>query len=167
MPAGADLELDPLVGLDNPRMPLRSKVLAVPEFRRQYLENLRTLAEKSMTWEAVAPVVASYRELVAEEVAAETRKLGTLEAFLNATSDSTASDDTTSDRATSSDAERAGRETAATEPAPAFGPPRFGPRQVPIREFMETRSRYLLRRTAELLAESPAESPANGEGQRP
>ncbi len=82
---GADL--DPLVGLENERTPLRSKLLAVPELRERYLAAVRTIAEQSLDWEQLGPVVAEYRELIADEVAADTKKLGTTEGFLQATSD--------------------------------------------------------------------------------
>src|SRR5207249_12155300 len=39
------VELDPLVGLDDARKPLRSKLLAVPALRAKYLEYVRTIAE--------------------------------------------------------------------------------------------------------------------------
>jgi hypothetical protein len=44
-PRGGGVLLDPLVGLDNnPRMPLRSKVLAVPALRARYLEHLNKIS---------------------------------------------------------------------------------------------------------------------------
>ena len=50
MPAGGmrpgSIELDPLIGLDDPRKPLRSKVLAVPGLKARYLDHVRTIAEK-------------------------------------------------------------------------------------------------------------------------
>jgi hypothetical protein len=84
---GGGIELDPLVALDDPRKPLRSKVLAVPSLRARYLDCVRTIAEKSLDWKHLGPVVASYRQLVEKEVEADTRKLTTLEAFLRATAD--------------------------------------------------------------------------------
>ena len=78
-------ELDPLVGLDSQRMPLRSRILAVPAYRQKYLHYLRALAEVSLHSERLAPVIAKYRALLADEVAADTRKLSSLDAFLGAT----------------------------------------------------------------------------------
>ena len=49
--SGRSADLDPLVGLDDPRMPLRSRLLAVPELREQYLANVRTIARQSLDWE--------------------------------------------------------------------------------------------------------------------
>src|SRR5207245_1495014 len=51
------LELDPLVGLNNTRMPLRSKLLAVPALKTRYLACVKTIAEKSLDWKQLGPVV--------------------------------------------------------------------------------------------------------------
>lgn len=84
-PGGVDL--DPLVGLDDPRKPLRSRLLAVPSLRARYLEHVRTLAEKSLDWQKLGPVVARYRALIEKEVEADTRKLTSYDAFRRATAD--------------------------------------------------------------------------------
>ncbi len=81
------VELDPLVGLDDDSKPLRSKVLAVPKYREQYLRNIHELAEKSLAWEAFGPVVAQATAVIDEAVKAETRKLGSYDAFVAATRD--------------------------------------------------------------------------------
>jgi spore coat protein CotH len=86
-PREGGVDLDPLVGLENERTPLRSKLLAVPELRDRYLAAVRTIAKQSLDWDQLGPVVAEYRELIADEVAADTKKLGTTEGFLEATSD--------------------------------------------------------------------------------
>ncbi len=86
-PMGGGATLDPLVGLDNPRMPLRSKVLAVPALRATYLDHVRTIAAKSLDWKNLGPVVAQYRALIEKEVEADTRKLESFEAFQRATAD--------------------------------------------------------------------------------
>lgn len=82
---GQGIELDPLIGWDDPRKPLRSKLLAVPELRDRHLANLRTLASESLAPEHFAPLVARYRDLIAEEVKQDSRKLASYEAFLTAT----------------------------------------------------------------------------------
>jgi spore coat protein CotH len=81
------VELDPLVGLTDARKPLRSKILAVPEFRSKYLEYCRTIAEKSLDWKNLGPVVKQLRALIEKEVEADTRKLESFEAFKRATAD--------------------------------------------------------------------------------
>ncbi len=79
--------LDPLVGLTDVNKPLRSKLLAVPKFRDQYLRNMRTLAEESFDWAKLGPLVAQYRALIDKEVEADTRKLYSYEDFLALTAD--------------------------------------------------------------------------------
>lgn len=81
------LELDPLVGLTNTRMPLRSKVLAVPALKARYLACVKTIAEKSLDWKQLGPVVAGYRKLIETEVKADTRKLESFEDFVRFTAD--------------------------------------------------------------------------------
>jgi hypothetical protein len=79
------VDLDPLVGLDNPRMPLRSKLLAVPKLKEKYLQCVRTIAEQSLTWDELGPIITIARKLLDKEVAADTRKLNSYENFLAAT----------------------------------------------------------------------------------
>jgi len=81
------IELEPLVSIDNPRMPLRSKVLAVPALRTRYLQHVRTIAEVSMDWGNVGSLVNQSRALIEEYVEADTRKTSTFEEFQTATSD--------------------------------------------------------------------------------
>ena len=67
-------------------MPLRSKLLAVPQYRARYLQHIRTLAEKGLTHKNLSPVIAHYRELIDEEVKNDTRKRTPYEGFTQATS---------------------------------------------------------------------------------
>lgn len=85
--ATSPVELDPLIGLDDPSKPLRSKVLAVPQYRQQYLSNIRELADKSLDWNSIGPFVRQAAAVIDEAVEAETRKLGSYEAFVAATSE--------------------------------------------------------------------------------
>src|SRR5207248_9497621 len=87
MARGAPLELDPLIALDDARKPLRSKLLALPALRTKYLQNVRTIAEKSLDWKNLGPVVAQYRALIEKEVEADTRKLDSFEDFTKFTAD--------------------------------------------------------------------------------
>lgn len=84
-PGHGGVDLDPLVSIDNPRMPLRSRLLQVPGLRARYLHYLREIADKSFDWQNVAPLVAQHARLIEKEVAADTKKLTTLDAFLQAT----------------------------------------------------------------------------------
>jgi spore coat protein CotH len=77
--------LDPLVGVDSERFPLRSRLLSIPELRQKYLQNLRTIASKNLNEETFAPLVESMRELIVKEIKADTRKLMTNDAFEAAT----------------------------------------------------------------------------------
>jgi hypothetical protein len=79
------VELDPLVGLDDPTKPLRSKVLAVPAFQKRYLQNVRAIAEQ-LNWSRLGPVVAQFRAMIEKEIQADTRKLESYEDFLETTS---------------------------------------------------------------------------------
>jgi spore coat protein CotH len=84
---GSRVELDPLVGLDDARKPLRSKLLAVPAFRAKYLANVKKIAEESLDWKTLGPVVAQYRKLIEKEIEIDTRKLDSFESFKRNTDD--------------------------------------------------------------------------------
>jgi hypothetical protein len=78
-PGGADL--DPLVGLNDPTKPLRSKLLAVPALRARYLGYVRDIATTWLDWQKLGPVAEGYRALIAADVKADTKKLDSYEAF--------------------------------------------------------------------------------------
>ena len=78
----ATIDLDPLVGLDDPGKPLRSKLLAVPALRERYLGYVRDIATKWLDSEMLGSRVARYQELIREYVVADTRKLESFEDFL-------------------------------------------------------------------------------------
>jgi hypothetical protein len=59
----------------------------VPKFKTQYLANVKTIAEKSLDWKNLGPVVAQYRQLIREELRTDTRKLEPFEAFERTTVD--------------------------------------------------------------------------------
>ncbi|MEM7475105.1 MAG: CotH kinase family protein [Planctomycetota bacterium] len=80
-------KLDPLVGLDNPRYPLRSKLLANENLRKRYLQHLRTIASEYLNWDYLGPKVEEARSLIDAEVKHDTRKLMTYQAFQEATAD--------------------------------------------------------------------------------
>lgn len=85
--SSGELTLDPLVNIDNPRFPLRQKLLANPKLRTRYLQHIRTIAEVTLNWDNMGPQVAQMRELITEDVAQDTRNLNTFSAFKAATSD--------------------------------------------------------------------------------
>ena len=72
---GGGRELAPLVGLNDPSKPLRSKLLAVPALRQRYLGYMRDIATKWMDWNALAPTVRASHALIAADVKTDTRKL--------------------------------------------------------------------------------------------
>jgi spore coat protein CotH len=114
------VELDPLIGLDNSRTPLRSRLLAVPSLRQKYLEHVRTIAQDSLDWNRLGPVVDDYRKLIEKEIEQDTRKLESFDAF-----------------------ERAVAERGVDKQT-VDGPP-AGPRNAPsLRSFVERRRDYLL-----------------------
>ncbi|TWU35334.1 CotH protein [Novipirellula aureliae] len=80
------LELDPLIGLNAADKPLRSKVLAVPEYRQKYLAKVRQIADVSLDWKNIGPFIQSQVNLIDDAVKSETRKLGSYEAFRSAVS---------------------------------------------------------------------------------
>jgi hypothetical protein len=84
---GGGVQLSPLVAQNDANKPIISKILAVPALRARYLEHVRTIAERSLDWTALGPIVRQYRELIAGDVTRETRKLYSTEEFLHATSD--------------------------------------------------------------------------------
>lgn len=84
---GAGYALDPLSGLNDARMPLRSRLLQVPSLRAKYLKNLQTIARDSLDWKKIKPVVDQYRTLIDREVAIDTRKLYALDDYRNALAD--------------------------------------------------------------------------------
>jgi hypothetical protein len=79
--------LDPLVGMNDTRGPLRSKLLAVPSLRTKYLKYMHTIATDSLDWKKLGPVVAGYRTLIEKEVELDTRKLSSLAEFKASVSD--------------------------------------------------------------------------------
>jgi hypothetical protein len=69
------VQIDPLVGTDDPTKPLRSKLLAVPALRQKYLEYVRDIATRWLDWNALLPMAKSSHDLIASEVRTDTRKL--------------------------------------------------------------------------------------------
>ena len=65
-------------------MPLRSRLLSVPSLRQRYLQHVRTIADESLDWNKLGPVVEQYRSLIESEVEADTRKLESFGAFQSA-----------------------------------------------------------------------------------
>jgi len=84
---GGGASLSPLVTQNDPNKPIISRILAVPALRAKYLGYVREIAQKSLDWNALGPVVKQYRELIESDVARETHKLFSTEDFRRATAD--------------------------------------------------------------------------------
>ncbi len=59
----------------------------MPALRAKYIGFVREIAEKSFDWNTLGPVVKQYRDLIAADVARDTRKLFTTDEFLRGTAD--------------------------------------------------------------------------------
>jgi hypothetical protein len=80
--AGGGAQPDPLVALDDTNKALRHKLLAAPGLRARYLNYVGDIAEKWLDWQRLGALVDQYQKLIGDEVARDTRKLDTSEAFL-------------------------------------------------------------------------------------
>lgn len=83
--AGGGYELDPLVGIDEERFPLRSKLLENERLKERYLQYVKEIAEDQIAWEHLGKRVESARKLIEDEVQEDTRKLMAFDDFQNAT----------------------------------------------------------------------------------
>jgi hypothetical protein len=75
------VELDPLIDAADPAKPLISRLLSVPAWRARYLAYVRDIAEQWLNWEKLGPIAMRYHNLIAREVARDTRKLASTESF--------------------------------------------------------------------------------------
>ncbi len=80
-PGSTAVELDPLVALDDPSKPLRSKLLKVPALRKRYLKYVYEVAEKALDWQTLGQVVEGHRERGQEWVKIDSRKLSSNESY--------------------------------------------------------------------------------------
>jgi hypothetical protein len=81
--------LDPLTGADDESKPLLHRLLSVPNLRARYFGYLRQIAEESLDWNKLGPVIAKYHALIDEDVKADTRKLMSYEAFQKSVAEDT------------------------------------------------------------------------------
>ena len=124
--------MDPLTGADDANKPLLSKLLAVPALRARYLTFVREIATRWLDWNQLGPMALRYHRLIAPEVALDTRKLATTEAF-------ELSIYGTKDGNTRGDVE------------PAIAGPGPGPgRRIALKTFADQRRAYLLERLGQL-----------------
>lgn len=116
---GRSLDLDPFTGADDPNKALLNKLLAVPALRARYLAYLRDIAEKWLAWEKLGKLAEQYQSLIAAEIAEDTRKIYSTEAF------------------------RSGVESSQQTEGGFRGGP-GGPPSMSLRKFAEGRRAYLL-----------------------
>ncbi len=90
-PGGGGVFLNPFAAAADPDKPIISKILAVPALRVRYVRYVRDIATTWFDWTSIGPVVQQYRELIAADVARDTRKLYSTEDFDRGTTDAPAS----------------------------------------------------------------------------
>jgi spore coat protein CotH len=78
--------LDPLVAMDNPDRPLRSKLLQVPEYRERYLKYVAQIAQEDLDWKNLGSTVQEVKASIEKLVELDSRKMSTTEAFKQTTS---------------------------------------------------------------------------------
>jgi hypothetical protein len=78
---GASPELDPLQAAYDPSKPLAARLLAVPALRQRYLGYVRDIATRWLDWNTLGPIVDRHIALVESDIAADTRKIYSTEAF--------------------------------------------------------------------------------------
>lgn len=80
-PGDGGTDLDPLVGLDDPTKPLRSRLLAVPALRERYLGYVYEIAERQLDWTAMRPLIQDVHARIAPVVRTDTKKTSDLAGF--------------------------------------------------------------------------------------
>lgn len=113
-----DVKLDIYAGSDDPNKALLHRLLAVPALKQRYTGYVKEIAAKWLDWNKLGPLAAKYQDLIAADVAADTRKLDTTENFRKAVTETTT--------------QRGG-------PGPFGGRPHMS-----LKEFVEKRRAYLL-----------------------
>jgi hypothetical protein len=74
-----DLEI--FAGIEQPLAPFINRLLENPELKARYVAHVRTIYQDWCDWDTVAPLIASYRNLISDEIKMDTRKLTSWEAF--------------------------------------------------------------------------------------
>ncbi len=75
---------DPLVAMSDTNKALRSRLLAVPSLRARYLGYVADIAQKWLDWNQLGPRAERYRALIDADVARDTRKVTSTDAFRGA-----------------------------------------------------------------------------------
>jgi spore coat protein CotH len=80
-PREHDVKLDPMAGSDEPGKALLHRLMAVPELRQRYIGYVRQIATEWLDWARIGPLARKHHALIAADVATDTRKLYSTEAF--------------------------------------------------------------------------------------
>jgi hypothetical protein len=67
--------------MDDPSKPLRSKLLAVPQYRKRYLEIVKKINEEILGGDYLQSRIEHYVPLISESIKNDTRKLDSFESF--------------------------------------------------------------------------------------
>ena len=78
---GSGAQPDPLAAMDDPNKALRHRLLASPTLRTRYLAYVGDIADNWLDWQKLGPRVEMYRTLIEADVAKDSRKHDTIEAF--------------------------------------------------------------------------------------
>ncbi len=133
------LKLDPLFGTNDTSKPLLSKLLAVPALRVRYLGYVKDIAERWLDWRILGPIATRYHQMIEPEVAADTRKLQSIEAFRGSLA--------VGPRGINAPNRENGNDDTSFRPGPGRGP---GGPSISLKAFADQRRAYLLERVAEL-----------------
>jgi len=74
-------DLNPMIGLDDETKPLRSRLLAVPEWRERYLGHVHEIAQRWLDWETLKPTIRQWQALIEADVKADTKKIYATDGF--------------------------------------------------------------------------------------
>ena len=83
-PRPQPVALDPLVDQNNPDKAILYRLLAVPELRAKYLDDVHDVARRWLRWDRVGPIAEKYQALIAADVKGDVRKLYSTTAFTSA-----------------------------------------------------------------------------------
>jgi hypothetical protein len=75
--------LSPFAGEENESLPLLNRLLANPRLRSRYVAHVRTITDQWLDWDTIGPIIEQYRDLIRNDVIADTRKLHSTSEFEN------------------------------------------------------------------------------------
>ena len=73
--------LSPTYNNTSAAAPAYSKTLTFPDWNRRYFSHYRSVFEDTVNWNTLGPIVARYHGMIAADVAADTKKIYTTQAF--------------------------------------------------------------------------------------